>query len=539
MARRTSPPRSLWAFWILVGGLIFLIRNVWDMGDSGFTNILTMLLTILAVLVGILWFVFRSAHPARVRYGTLAAVIGLLVVANYTVEVRGWSGAMVPMLGFKGGAAAVGGVGGDGAAAGIDVVSTTPYDFSGYLGSNRDLRIANVELARDWSTPPEQLWKQPIGAGWGGFAVVNGYAATLEERDGVELVTMYDVNSGQLMWAHEIGGSFEHVLGGRGPRSTPLIHDGVVYAMGVRGRLVALDGATGSVVWERDVLADYGVTLEEENTQVAYGRPTSPLVVGDRLIVPVGGSLARRVSVVAYDRLHGEVLWEGGNRQVSMASPALATLAGRSQLLIVNQDWVSGQDPETGAVLWEFEWPGTTAGDSNVSQAVAVPPDGVFISKGYGSGAALYRLVPEGDAFATELVWHNPGVLRTKITNVAMRDGYAYGLSEGILECVNVATGERAWKAGRYRHGQILLVGDVLLVLGEDGELTMVEATPDERNKVLGSFEAIDGHTWNTFALYGDIVVVRNGQEAAAYRLPLVSPLEWAAPDELPESPGS
>jgi outer membrane protein assembly factor BamB len=121
-------------------------------------------------------------------------------------------------------------------------------------------------------------------------------------------------------------------------------------------------------------------------------------------------------------------------------------------------------------------------------------------------------------------------VLRTKITNVAIKDGYAYGLSEGVLECVDLATGERVWKAGRYHHGQLLLVGDALLVLSEDGELFMVASGPDSRNNVLGQFQAIEGHTWNTFALYGDIVVVRNGQEAAAYRLPLATPLAAPAP---------
>ncbi len=172
-------------------------------------------------------------------------------------------------------------------------------------------------------------------------------------------------------------------------------------------------------------------------------------------------------------------------------------------------------------MLWEFDWPGISSADSNVSQAVPVGSNRVFISKGYGGGAALYELDPAAaGTFTGRQLWHQPRVLRTKLTNVAMRNGYAYGLSEGILECVDLATGERVWKAGRYHHGQILMVGEVLLVLTEDGEMVMVEASPENRNNVLGRFQAINGHTWNNFALYGDILLVRNGQEAAAYRLP-------------------
>jgi outer membrane protein assembly factor BamB len=213
-----------------------------------------------------------------------------------------------------------------------------------------------------------------------------------------------------------------------------------------------------------------------------------------------------------------------------MASPGHGVLAGVEQILMVNEDWVSGHDVATGAVLWEFSWPGNTATTSNISQAVAVPPDKVFVSNGYGVGSALFRIAPQGDGtYTAEEIWHDSRVLRTKLTNVAMKDGYAYGLSEGILECAEVATGKRMWKAGRYQFGQILMVGDVLLVLSEDGELSMVEATPESNNNVLGRFQAIDGHTWNTITLYGDIVLVRNGQEAAAYRLPLDLPLMFPA----------
>ena len=104
-----------------------------------------------------------------------------------------------------------------------------------------------------------------------------------------------------------------------------------------------------------------------------------------------------------------------------------------------------------------------------------------------------------------------------------MLDGYAYGLSEGVLECVEVETGQRAWKHGRYHHGQVLRVHDLLLVMSEEGEMFLVEASPERRDNVLGRFQAIEGKTWNNFALYGPYLIVRNAQEAAVFRLPLAS----------------
>ena len=118
-------------------------------------------------------------------------------------------------------------------------------------------------------------------------------------------------------------------------------------------------------------------------------------------------------------------------------------------------------------------------------------------------------------------VWTSQRALRTKFTNVVIRGEHVYALSDGILECVVLATGERVWRDGRYGHGQVLLVDDLLLVVSEEGELSLVEATPDRENQVLGTLQAVEGKTWNTLTLYRDLLLVRNGTEAAAWRLPL------------------
>ncbi len=529
---RPRVPRLILGLWGFFLAVIVAVRYVMDV-EVGIMNGITLaVLFFLALPVTVVWFVFLSGWSRAVRYGTGGALVLGWLAFSTLYEFAGFRGDMMPIFEL-GSTARVDRVP-EVAAAGsmpIDVLSTTPYDFPGFLGANRDLRVDNVVLDTDWEArPPELVWRQQIGAGWSGFAVVNGFAATLEEREGREVITLYDVLTGAQLWERHIGGEYFNLMGGRGPRSTPTIDGGTVYVLGVSGNLVALDGATGDLLWEHDLLAEYAVSAEEEMAAMTHGRSGSPLIVRDMLIIGVGGSRARRVSVAAFDKHTGALLWEAGDHQVGMASPRLAQLGGREQVLVVNQNVVSGHDPDTGAVLWEFDWPGISSADSNVSQAVPVGSNRVFISKGYGGGAALYELDPvAGGTFNARQLWHQARVLRTKLTNVAMRNGYAYGLSEGILECVELATGERAWKAGRYYHGQILMVGEVLLVLTEDGEMVMVEVSPENRNNVLGRFQAINGHTWNNFALYGDVLLVRNGQEAAAYRLPIVGELDLIA----------
>jgi outer membrane protein assembly factor BamB len=386
--------------------------------------------------------------------------------------------------------------------------------------------VDNLALDPDWSQcPPRRLWKQPIGAGWSGFAAVNGWAVTMEQRGEDELVTCYDARTGRLCWAHGVKARHSTTMGGAGPRCTPTIHQGKVYTLGATGLLHCLDGSSGTVVWSEDLLRRYGVAPDQEVWGVAWGRAASPLVVDQLLIVPAGGPAGGPyVSLAAFDKDSGRLVWEAGDRQVSYASPTLTTLAGMRQILIVNENSVTGHDVATGRVLWSHDWPGGSTSNASVSQAVPVGEDRVLLSKGYGGGAALLRLAAAGEgSLDARSLWRSASVLKTKFTNVVLHDGHVYGLSDGILECVDVATGERCWKRGRYGHGQVLGVRDLLLVQAESGEVILVEARPERFNEV-GRFTALAGKTWNNLCLYGRLLLARNAQEAACYELTLVEP---------------
>ena len=188
----------------------------------------------------------------------------------------------------------------------------------------------------------------------------------------------------------------------------------------------------------------------------------------------------------------------------------------------MNEASLSGHALDDGRLLWEYPWPGRTSGGASVSQAVPLAPDRVFVSKGYGGGAALLALEAQGEgALAARELWHDGRLLRTKLTNVAVRAGFVYGLDDGMLECVELESGARRWKEGRYGHGQILLAGEHLLVVSEDGALSLVEASAERANAVLASFQALEGKCWAHLALAGDVLLLRNAEECAAWELPL------------------
>jgi outer membrane protein assembly factor BamB len=509
--------------------LVIVWSRFGDIGDRGLANVISYMSTVFFLLLAIPWFAFFSAFSRRIRFGLPLAGLAVVVLFFTLFSYSGVDGSMVPRFAFRYFDASVsrvveGSDGGELSGAGIDLRTTAPDDFPGFLGAERSGIVPNVRLARDWNDrPPQQVWRRPIGEGWSAFSIVNGYAVTMEQRGDDQVVSACDAQTGEPIWSHAMPGRFSHVLGGIGPRSTPTIDEGRVYALGARGRLVCLDGATGRTIWEKDLLQEYGVTAEQEFRSIQYGRSNSPLVFDDLVIIPAGGNVGERIaSLAAFDKRTGEMIWEGGKRQISFSSPRRATLAGVEQVLIVNENTMSGHDPVSGEVLWEHPWPGRTASDSSSSQAVPVPPDRVFVSKGYGGGALLVRLSarPDGRIDVTE-VWRASRVLRTKFTQVVIRDGYVYGLSDGTLECADLESGERIWKKGRYGHGQILGVGDLLLILSESGELSLIEPTPDEPNRVLGRIQALEGLTWNNLALSGDLLLVRNSREAAAFRLPL------------------
>lgn len=522
-----------WTFLVPLCGPPLLLAAVrrWDpAGDRGLANVLG---TGLGLVLVVLWlgaFARRSGYPRRVRLGLPLAVVGAALLALALLRVEGVRGDMVPVLRWR--LAAAPGAEETPAAAPADPAAPTSIvmdvapqrDWPGFLGANRDALVPDATLALDWDAhPPRLLWRAPIGPGWSAFAVANGWAVTLEQVEGEaggERVTARSARTGAVAWSRSGGARFTHGLGGDGPRATPTIADGRVVVLGARGWLACLDGRDGSVAWELDLLERFGITPAAETEQLQYGRSSSPLVTDGRVIVPVGGPTA---GLVAFDLASGAVLWEGPPRTVGYSSPERARLGGVEQVVVVNEASVSGHALSDGTLLWEFPWPGNSSGDANASQPLVLPgpgPEGVLVSKGYGGGALRLDHTRDEAGFHVRERWRDARVLRTKFTSAVRHGAHLYGLDDGLLSCVTLADGRRVWKDGRYGHGQVLRVGDALLVGAEDGRVVAVAATPDAPDRVLGEFQAFEGKCWAAPAVADGLLLWRSDGECGAWELP-------------------
>ena len=386
--------------------------------------------------------------------------------------------------------------------------SFTGSDWPGFRGVRRDGVATVTSMFTDWPvdglTP---IWKQPIGGGYASFAVAGGRAFTIEQRAAREVVAAYDVGTGRELWTTAWDAMFQEYMGGDGPRATPTWADGVVYALGATGELRALDDATGKTAWRVNILED------NRADNVQWGMAGSPLVLDGTVVVHPGGPGGR--SVVAYDRRTGARVWAAESDRAGYAAPMLATLAGQRQIVVFSGSRVMGLMPEDGALLWEYPW--RTEFDINAAQPIVVGDSRLFVSSGYGSGAAVIEIAAGGSGFTVREVWRNVR-MKNRFNSSVLHGGYLYGFDEAIFACIDAATGDLKWKGGRYGYGQVLLAAGHLIVLTEEGELVLLRATPD-RHDERGRFAAIAGKTWNVPALGGSVLLVRNIAEMAAFDL--------------------
>ena len=379
--------------------------------------------------------------------------------------------------------------------------------WTDFRGPNRDGKYEEMAIVTNW--PAQGLpavWKQPIGVGYSSFVVADGRAYTIEQRRRQEVATAYDLETGRELWAQGWNAEYSDETGD-GPRATPTWDSGRIYALGATGELRCLDAKSGAVVWGKNILRENGAS------NLPWAMAASPLVVDDKVIVLPGGSSGN--SVVAYNKNTGAPVWKALNDRQGYVSPMLMTLAGRRQVVVVTSSRIVGLAPENGTLLWSTDW--DTDMGINVSQPLVVDQNRFFISSGYGKGAALIQIDGKGNTFSARALWENIN-MKNKFNSSVLHQGYVYGLDEGILSCVDVNTGERKWKGGRYGYGQVLLASGHLIVMSDQGELVLVKASPDQHTEVA-RFSALQGKTWNYPAIASGRLFVRNANEMAAYNI--------------------
>lgn len=479
-----------------------------------------------AIFLLLIWWTFFSGWSAKVRYGTVALGIVLLVAFFRVFRVERFDGDMTPTrLSYRWVPSA------DEkareflkqSASTTETVATpeeplvaTEGDWPGYRGTGRDGIVRDFAFRADFANrPPKELWRHPVGRGWSSFAVVGDFAFTQEQRDDSEAVVAYRFSDGKQVWIHLDKARFaaSDAQGGTGPRATPQFHDGKLYTLGATGILNCLEAKTGKLVWTKNILQDAG-SGGKPAANLEWGMAGSPLIVDQMVIVNPGGPSGH--SVAAYNIESGDLVWSSGDHPATYASPSKATLLGQQVVLVPQGTGLACHAPDTGKELWFFPW--TNGPKVCGALPVVFGDDSILYGIGYGEGTVRLKAALEGTNWSVTSQWHS-NRFRPKFNDFIVREGYAYGLDDGTLTCLDVESGKVKWKAGRYGYGQILLVGETLLLVSEEGQLVLIPAQPTKPEDPPRVPLLDGGITWNQPVLVHGKLLVRNAHEAACFDL--------------------
>ncbi|HEY1173530.1 MAG TPA: PQQ-binding-like beta-propeller repeat protein [Verrucomicrobiae bacterium] len=393
-------------------------------------------------------------------------------------------------------------------------------DWPQYRGPSADGISTEKLVSKTWpANGPKVLWKRPLTDGFSSFAVSGGKAFTIvgKNEGGViqETVAALDVNTGNALWAVPIGiakyghdggnaGTADN-KGGDGPRTTPTVDGKNVYALSADLVLVCFDADKGTKKWQRDIMKEHaGVNITWKNA-------ASPVIDGDLIFVAGGGP---GQALLAFNKNDGKTVWKTQDDKMTHSTPVVRDIHGVRQVIFFTQKGLVSCDVKNGSVLWRWDY------KFNVSTAISpvVSGDIVYVSAGYGVGAGACKVSKNGSAFSAAELWRKNNELPNHWSTPVLKDGYLYGMFQfkeygtGPLKCVELATGKEMWSKAGFGPGNVLLVDGHLLVLGDAGQLVLVEASPKAYTEVANA-KVISGKCWSTPALADGKVYLRSTKE--------------------------
>lgn len=383
------------------------------------------------------------------------------------------------------------------------------HDWPQFLGPARNGVSSETGLLNEWPQDgPKVTWRVPGGVGMSGLAISGGRVVTLVQRQGKQWATSLDAGSGQTQWQTPLAPAYKNGMG-NGPRATPAIAGETVFVFTGEGILAALNVADGKLLWSHNVIEETQGTIAE------YGMASSPLVVGNLVVVTAGSPGA---SVVAYDVKTGKQIWKSGNDAAGYSSPALLQLSGRKQLVVFTGEAAVGLVPESGQGLWRF--PYETNFNCNIVTPIAFN-DRVFISAGENHGSVMLEFKGAAEKPQATEAWASLGsqsVLRNEWQTSILSDGYLYGFDNvgaagpvTHLTCVDATTGKRVWQKTRFGKGNMIAADGKLFISTMNGELVMVKLTPTVFEE-LGRVKLI-GSTRQAPALSNGKICLRDDEE--------------------------
>ncbi|HLH55519.1 MAG TPA: PQQ-binding-like beta-propeller repeat protein [Verrucomicrobiae bacterium] len=399
-------------------------------------------------------------------------------------------------------------------------------NWNQYRGNAGD-GLSTESSPRPWpANGPKRLWTAATPAGFSSFVVADGKAFTIVARevDGAlaEVCLALDAQNGKELWATPTGhakyrgggdSGAEGNTGGDGPRSTPAVSDNKVYVYSAQLVLSCLDAQTGKVLWQKDILRDFG------GKNIGWESAMSPVTDG-KLVYIAGGGAGQ--GMLAFDKQSGAVAWKNGDEQMTHATPVIATLGGVRQVIYLMQSGLVSLDVANGKILWRFPFTYRTA----TGCSPVVDGNIVFCTAGYGVGGAACEVTKVGNSFEAKELWRIKGdnSVASLWSTPVCKDGYLYGMisfkkfGNGPLKCIDLKTGQVKWEQPGFGAGNVVAVGNDLVALADDGELVLVEARPDGY-KELARTKAVTGKCWSTPALSNGRLYVRSTKESACLDL--------------------
>lgn len=344
-----------------------------------------------------------------------------------------------------------------------EAVGQPAANWPQWRGPNRDGISKETDLLKQWPAEgPPLAWKAAgAGRGYSSFSIANGRLFTMGLRGNREFVVAFDIATGKEAWATPHGTAFRNDRGD-GPRGTPTIDGDRLYALGGSGDLSCLEARTGSIVWTKNILKEFG------GSNIKWGISESPLIIGNKVLVNPGGPGA---SIVALNKSDGSVIWKSQSDEAGYSSAIPVEINGATQVVFFTGERAVGLDLRDGRLLWEYARPSNNV--ANVATPI-VRDNRLFISSDYGTGGGVVEIKADGKArevyFTKEMRNHHS-------TSVLVGD-YLYGFSSAILTAMKFDTGEIAWRDRSVGKGSLVYADGRLYCFSENGVVGLVEATP-------------------------------------------------------------
>ncbi|MFQ5630375.1 MAG: PQQ-binding-like beta-propeller repeat protein [bacterium] len=374
-------------------------------------------------------------------------------------------------------------------------------DWPQWRGPNRNGISAEKGILKNWpANGPKVLWRIASGDGYSGMSVANGKLYTAWGDGNWSYLYCFDAATGKQLWQHKLGTN-PYIDRGRGPRSTPQVDHNLVFAADGYGKLHAVNATTGELVWRHDLAREYGCRIP------TWGYSSSPMVFGNMLIIQVGGQ--RDHAFIAFEKKSGDMIWHSQTDEPAYSSPIVATIHGTRQIIFFSANGLHAVSPQNGILFWKYRW--TTSYDANVANPIFIAPDKIYISSSYGTGAAVVQINERAGRFTAETVWKSR-VMKNHFNSAVLIDGYIYGFDDGTLKCIEAESGREMWKTRGFQKGQLIFADGCFIVLGERGQLALIEATPNSYREKTNA-QMLRGKCWTMPTLANGKLYIRNQRE--------------------------